>query len=132
MGRKSEWDSSTFSLSSQPDIDENCKQVWIIRHGERMDEVASEEARKWRFKVQDKRCFDPPLTIEGFKQAKDRGKALKYELSQIQRDKDYPECIYVSPLERTLGTAFQIALVTKLPIVVVPGLSACAAAVKRG
>eukprot|EP01084_Bolivina_argentea_P107789 192690_1 len=45
---------------------------------------------------------------------------------------NYPKCIYVSPTERTLGTAMQIAMSTKLPIIVVPGLSSCAAAVKRG
>ena len=34
--RKSEWDSSTFALSTQSDkIYDGCKQAWIIRHGER-------------------------------------------------------------------------------------------------
>eukprot|EP00486_Rosalina_sp_Unknown_P001649 CAMPEP_0201566578 /NCGR_PEP_ID=MMETSP0190_2-20130828/6437_1 /ASSEMBLY_ACC=CAM_ASM_000263 /TAXON_ID=37353 /ORGANISM="Rosalina sp." /LENGTH=450 /DNA_ID=CAMNT_0047985463 /DNA_START=32 /DNA_END=1384 /DNA_ORIENTATION=+ len=131
--RKSDWDSSSFSLSAQAcTIYDGCKQAWIIRHGERMDEVASQESRKWRLLIDDKRLFDPPLTSQGFIQARDRGKELLKELSQIKREQDYPKCIYCSPMERTLGTAYEIAVVTKLPIIVVPGLSACAAAVKRG
>ena len=82
--------------------------------------------------IDDKRLFDPPLTSQGFIQALDRGKELLKELSLIKREQDFPKCIYCSPMERTLGTAYQIALVTKLPIIVVPGLSSCAAAVKRG
>ena len=97
-----------------------------------MDEVATKESKRWRTQISDQRLFDPPLTTQGFIQAKDRGKLLQNELLQIQRQQDLPKCIYVSPLQRTLGTAYEIAKVTKLPIIVVPGLSACAAAVKRG
>jgi len=130
--RAPDWDSSSFSLSSTSNLDDVCKQLWLIRHGERMDEVATTESKKWRFGIDDKRLFDPPLTVNGFKQANERGKLLLNELSQIKRAEDYPSCIYVSPLERTLGTAYEIALSTKLPLVVVPGLCSCAAAVKRG
>eukprot|EP01084_Bolivina_argentea_P178882 309168_1 len=131
-GRKSGWDSSSFSLSSQSNINDNCKQLWLIRHGERMDEVATEESRKWRFETTDQRLFDPPLTTNGFKQANERGQILLKELSQIKRNQDLPICIYASPMERTLGTAFEIAKAIKLPIIVVPGLCACALAVRRG
>merc|ERR1712087_118574 len=53
------------------------------------------------------------------------------ELAQLSDDQ-CPKCIYTSPTTRTLGTAMEIAKKVKLPIVVIPGLSACAAAVKRG
>ena len=131
--------SSNFSLKSQSEIpssisdNNNFKQVWSIRHGERMDEADSSEARNWRKTCPNKRKFDPPLTKPGYKQATERGKILLKELSKYKDDKDtYPKCIYVSPCDRTLGTAMSIAIVLKLPMIVIPGLSACAAAVKTG
>ena len=98
----------------------------------RMDEVGSKESSAWRRSISQQRLFDPPLTSNGFKQAQQRAKTLQAELDTIGEEKDRPDCIYVSPTERTLGTAMEIALATQLPLVVVPGLSACAAAVKRG
>ena len=59
-----------------------------------MDEVTSQESKKWRLLIDDKRLFDPPLTSQGFIQASDRGKELLKELSIIQRKQDYPKCIY--------------------------------------
>lgn len=39
--------------------------------------------------------------------------------------------MFTSPLARALGTAHEIARILQLPVTVVPGLAACAAAVKR-
>lgn len=39
--------------------------------------------------------------------------------------------MFTSPLARALGTAHEIARILDLPVTVVPGLAACAAAVKR-
>eukprot|EP01083_Nonionella_stella_P283567 965222_1 len=127
---------SNFSISSQPNVNTSTdsKQLWLIRHGERMDEVGTNEAKKWHNKSPKTRLFDPPLTKNGYKQAKERGQLLLKELSKFQNNKSnsYPKYIYSSPTERTLGTAMNIALILKLPIMIIPGLSSCAAAVQRG
>lgn len=132
---KSDPNENNFALKSQSQT--TSKQLWLIRHGERMDEVGTSEAKKWRQTCADKRKFDPPLTKKGFKQAKERGNILLKQLSKYKKDdndnnNNYPKCIYSSPTERTLGTSMSIAMVLKLPIIVIPGLSSCAAAVKTG
>ena len=100
----------------------------------RVDEVRTDEYTLWQKQMTTHitRLFDPPLTANGFQQASNRGHLLMEELAQIENEEDRPKCIYTSPTLRTLGTAMEIAKVIKLPIVVIPGLSACAAAVKRG
>merc|ERR1719204_90787 len=81
------------------------KQLWLIRHGERMDEAGTKEAMKWRKTVSRDRWFDPPLTKQGFEQAAGRGQSLVAQLAPFKSDAQmYPRFIYCSPLERTLGT----------------------------
>ena len=128
--RKATWKRSDFSLESQGNIPSSSDytQLWLIRHGERMDEVRTEESKSWRDGVSDDRLFDPPLTKLGFRQAQSRAQALQVAIARMVPLK----CIYASPTERTMGTAVQIARLTGLSIVVVPGLCTCAAAVKKG
>merc|ERR1719385_459305 len=129
---KTDWDVAQFDFSAQPKLQTAKKHVWLIRHGERVDKVQNDEYTRWRKTCRDVSLFDPPLTVNGFKQARDRGLLLKEELAEIENEKDRPKCIYASPTLRTLGTAMGIAKVIKLPIVVIPGLSACASCVKQG
>eukprot|EP00483_Globobulimina_turgida_P010239 UN10258 len=128
---------NNFSIPSQCNTSTSLyhKELWLIRHGERMDDVGSNEAKKWRNKTPETRLFDPPLTKKGFKQATKRGKLLLNELSKYKTESKsnyYPKYIYASPTERTIGSAMSIALILKLPIVIIPGLSTCAAAAQRG
>jgi len=120
-----------YILKSDPFMssNENIKQCWMIRHAQRIDETR--EYYKWAKTVKEYTLFDPPLTALGYKQSILRGKQLLIDINELDNT-DKPTCIYVSPTKRTLGTAYNIALYTKLPIIVVPGLSVCAAAVRRG
>jgi len=104
--------------------------LWLMRHGERVDEVKEvrDRIRKGEsFTVQGwdpcgERWWDPPLTKKGVKLAREEAKRLKC----LNFTK-----IYVSPLMRTLETAEQVAEVLGIGVEIVPGLSACAAIVQR-
>eukprot|EP01084_Bolivina_argentea_P083853 151800_1 len=111
----------------------NNLQLWLIRHGERMDEVHTNESQRWARDTSRNRLFDPPLTQNGLKQATERGYILLKHLSKYKIYKNYyPKYIYSSPTQRTIGTAMKIAQVLNLTIKIIPGLSSCAAAVQKG
>jgi broad specificity phosphatase PhoE len=82
--------------------------VWIARHGNRLDFVNPE----W-FNTA-KRPYDPPLSEDGFEQAKQLGQRLVGE--GIRH-------IFASPFLRTVQTAVQIADALDLPIKLESGLS---------
>jgi broad specificity phosphatase PhoE len=82
--------------------------VWIARHGNRLDFVNPE----W-FNTA-KRPYDPPLSEDGFEQAKQLGQRLVGE--GIRH-------IFASPFLRTVQTAVQVANALDLPIKLESGLS---------
>lgn len=121
MEAKAEGAGSTAPDRVRPEVD--LVRVWLVRHGERIDETAA--GRAW-METAGSRYFDPPLTDEGRRQARAAGRRM-----QAVHDKVGFECVYVSPLTRTLQTAEEFAAELGLPSVVAPGLCQCAAAVKR-
>ncbi|MBP0018186.1 MAG: histidine phosphatase family protein [Cyanobacteria bacterium SBLK] len=82
--------------------------VWIARHANRLDFVNPE----W-FNTAE-RPYDPPLSEDGFMQAKELGKRL--QLEKIQH-------IFASPFLRTVQTANEVAYSLDLPIKLEAGLS---------
>lgn len=104
--------------------------VYIIRHGERADEVSNEKMIKnahekiKELKVrQDK--YDPPLTPIGVEQAIAAGKRLK-NMKGVNF-----ETIYVSPFIRTLQTANEIGSILDISLTPTLGIGSCAAFVKH-
>ena len=82
--------------------------VWIARHANRLDFVNPE----W-FNTAE-RPYDPPLSEDGFIQAKELGKRLQLEKISY---------IFSSPFLRTVQTANEIAYFLDLPIKLEAGLS---------
>jgi broad specificity phosphatase PhoE len=76
-----------------------------------------------------KRWYDPPLTDTGKQQAVNSAERLKSFVDFSQGTSF--EKVYSSPLVRCLQTSAGFSQVLGLPIVPVPGLSACTAAYKR-
>jgi len=73
----------------------------VVRHGERIDEVDSQQ---WhRIRTQETR-YDPPLTGNGWDQATIAGRKVRTLLSQ----EGGPVSVYSSPTVRTLSTASAI------------------------
>ena len=81
--------------------------VWIARHGNRLDFVNPE----W-FNTAVRR-YDPPLSDDGFVQAKELGQRLRSE--NIAH-------IFASPFLRTVQTANEVAQILDLPIKLEAGL----------
>ena len=81
--------------------------VWIARHGNRLDFVKPE----W-FNTA-KRRYDPPLSEDGFIQAKQLGKCLQ---------KENISHIFASPFLRTIQTASEVAKILDLPIKLEAGI----------
>mgnify|MGYP003386077247 CR=1 FL=1 len=113
--------------------------VVIIRHGERMDEVAG-LAEQWEAACRQdhshcretfySRVNDPPLTEDGKLQAREVANTLKQELL---KSPEMPQVIFSSKLIRSLMTAYEIAKELSLPICVSRGFALTAAAVvKKG
>mmetsp|Transcript_482 Transcript_482/g.1356 ORF Transcript_482/g.1356 Transcript_482/m.1356 type:complete len:218 (+) Transcript_482:4976-5629(+) len=103
---------------------------WLLRHGERADEAEGPEARAWRSgEGRGERWFDPPLTERGREQAREAAR----KLAAVHARCPFSE-VLVSPLLRTLQTAEEVVGLLgdgSIPVRVVPGLSFCAAAVKK-
>ncbi len=81
--------------------------VWIARHGNRLDFVKPE----W-FNTA-KRRYDPPLSEDGFIQAKQLGKRLQNE--NIGH-------IFASPFLRTIQTPSEVAKILDIPIKLEAGI----------
>eukprot|EP01083_Nonionella_stella_P220311 788372_1 len=92
--------------------------VWCIRHGERLEDVDPEYAKKTDLA----RIFDLPLSDFGVRQAHNFGAVLSKELLHIPNYKCI-KCIYVSPMLRTIQTANEICKMFQLDMVIVPSLS---------
>ena len=115
-------------------MDKSCGRVniFLIRHGERADEVETPELftrRKELKKRGIKRIdrYDPPLTQNGKEQAKVCGEKLRMYMKDNNISFDV---VYSSPFIRTMETANEIAMVLDLPLKPVAALGGCAAAVK--
>lgn len=112
----------------------------IVRHSERLDEVAPEE---WVASLKDNKSNrdryslenDTPITARGVTLASDAAKTVKTILSTRLRNseslRDLNVRIYSSRLLRCVQTAYQIAQELDLPIHVSSGLSLTAVAVGR-
>jgi broad specificity phosphatase PhoE len=112
----------------------------VVRHSERLDEVAPEE---WLNSVKNNRSSrdryslenDTPITAAGASLAADAAKTVKSILSTRLRNgnttKDLNIRIYSSRLMRCVQTAYQIAQELGLPIHLSSGLSLTAVAVGR-
>ena len=104
--------------------------IFIVRHGERIDETAAAVA--WYEKAGD-RWFDPPLTREGQRQA-DQAVRQLVEYLQLSRQQDELcpfDKVYCSPLIRTMMTAVEFGKVLDLPLQPVADLATCAAAFRK-
>lgn len=84
-----------------------CQTVWIARHGNRLDFVNPD----W-FNTAERR-YDPPLSEDGFIQAKQLGERLKNE--KIGH-------IFASPFLRTIQTASEVAKLLDIPIKLEAGI----------
>eukprot|EP01100_Stratorugosa_tubuloviscum_P004124 TRINITY_DN201_c0_g1_i1.p1 TRINITY_DN201_c0_g1~~TRINITY_DN201_c0_g1_i1.p1 ORF type:complete len:244 (-),score=106.49 TRINITY_DN201_c0_g1_i1:27-758(-) len=85
-------------------------EIWIIRHGERIDAVDS----NWITNTNNP--DDPPLTQRGILQAKETGEQLKNILIGKK------VIVFTSPFTRTFQTAEQICEQLSVPIFIEPGL----------
>ena len=101
-------------------LDTPCtKELWLIRHGERID--LSLKYSAWIRSTPKIRHFDPPLTDKGRKQAFERGQKMENDLKELKNRNEIlkiPTCIYTSPLDGCINTAVEIAKTLKLPIIV--------------
>lgn len=133
------------SSSSSPVIAPRIE-LWVVRHGERIDETT--EGNAWYHATDQSRRFDPFLTEAGKCQARAAGATLRRlivaQSDYEEADDDGPifERIYCSPMQRCLATAH--ALLSgqdKQPpqrarslgnrVIVVPGIAECAAAARE-
>jgi broad specificity phosphatase PhoE len=104
-------------------------EVWIVRHGERYDEVPGND---W-YETCGESWLDPPLTARGQVQAEDAALALEARLRETQTEaaaEPLFDAIFSSPLQRCISTAAPFSRIFGLPIRPVPGLAECAAALQ--
>jgi hypothetical protein len=116
--------------------------ILLLRHGERADEIESFEDSFSSAPLSTKESLDPPLTDEGHQQAIE---AFEQIIPFLMGKK---AAIFVSPLRRTIATAAMIGMCqstevefmeigennetveSTLPLIVLNGLSDCAAHVE--
>ena len=108
--------------------------VWIVRHGQRADEVSFAELAEREEEIEAAtglrpRDGDAPLTAEGTRQAAAAGALLRAlaEEAGIR----FTGGVYTSPFRRTAQTAAPIAAALGLPLIPCLGLGSCAAYVKK-
>ena len=108
--------------------------VWIVRHGQRADEVSFAELAEREEEIEAAtglrpRDGDAPLTAEGTRQAAAAG-ALLLALAE-EAGIRFTGGVYTSPFRRTAQTAAPIAAALGLPLIPCLGLGSCAAYVKK-
>ena len=92
--------------SSMDPSTSSIKRIFVVRHGERADEVYGSE---WSLNPEKGREYDPPLTPTGHQQAAEAGRLLHGLIpSDVHGD---VRCIYASTMLRCLETGAQIAKV---------------------
>ena len=103
-------------------------ELWVIRHGQRVDEVVGgPERRQWDAEATEFSWHDPPLTAEGKRMAV---AMAEVEAPLILANPHLTE-IVSSPFKRALQTAEPLSAATGLPIRVVGAIGGCTAAAKR-
>ena len=127
----------------------NSSVLYIIRHGERLDEIdpegwvtfventyrAHKKSDNGSNSIRNKRSFiaDAPLTPRGIEMAREMAQAFCVKLSAEYGDIDVARkligCIYSSRLLRAVQTAREVAVALNLPIVICSQLSRTAEAV---
>jgi len=104
---------------------DDCSEVFLVRHGERVDEVRGEEHNAWLASLkQGNEHFDPPLTLKGRAQAAASAHMLRAKLAEAAPI----DVIFSSPLQRCVCTAAPFAEAFGVPIQIVYGLGECCAA----
>lgn len=104
---------------------DDCCEVFLVRHGERVDEVRGEEKKAWLASLKDgNEHFDPPLTLRGRAQAASSAHMLRAKLAGTAP----VDVIFSSPLQRCVCTAAPFAEAFGVPIQIVHGLGECCAA----
>lgn len=119
------------SQRQQMDVHCNPSEVWLVRHGERIDETTAYS--EWKASCPPSRRFDPSLTDTGKMQAREAAESLKHMLAHHPSGGDTGgwTTLFVSPLARTLSTASEIASSLGIRnVVVVPGLCECAKTIR--
>jgi broad specificity phosphatase PhoE len=131
------------SSESKTERTSECE-VWIIRHGERIDET--EIGRQWYYTTSKTRRFDPTLTETGASQAQQSAKTLQHlilgnKITSLQNDDDdsidsFFDTIYCSPMQRCISTAHEVTSTLNKSndsrfhcpngIKIIPGLGECA------
>jgi len=104
--------------------DGNTHVCWLVRHGQRADEVLGFRESEWALNNTNRWPLDVPLTELGHEMAMQG--ALNFQKSFPENSHGL-EVIFTSPLHRALRTALQFAKVLKLGLCIVPGLADCTA-----
>jgi len=106
-------------------LDDSCE-VFLVRHGERVDEVRGAEHDAWLASIKNgnQQHFDPPLTMNGKAQAVSSARMLRAKLAGTAP----VDVIFSSPLQRCVCTAAPFAEAFGVPIQIVHGLGECCAA----
>lgn len=110
----------TSTESGQPEK----TRVYIVRHGERLDEVPDNTWYREQCAKSHGRTYDPPLTDQGKKQAQGAAKFISTKALEV-------DVLYTSSLIRCVSTAAIIASDLKLKVVAFDALAECAAAVRE-
>lgn len=116
--------------------------LYVIRHGERLDEIDPlswvqqvdemySKARRNSVTLRSKHCAfaDAPLTPNGVTMAQDMAISFKKKLDDDGVVASELKCIYSSRLLRAVQTAYEVARVLELPLVISAHLSCTAQAV---
>jgi broad specificity phosphatase PhoE len=103
-------------------------EVWVVRHGERIDETNDERARDWFERTPRDRQFDPELTPAGRVQAAAAAATLTRLVSRSRAPSperatgtDEPaaaplfDVVFTSPMQRCLATADEISRILAPP-----------------
>ncbi|CAE8589884.1 unnamed protein product [Polarella glacialis] len=99
--------------------------LWVVRHGERVDETP--EGKQWSFDFPDQ-WHDPPLTAMGHQQALRAAEELAQELRSGSLKL---EAVHCSPLRRAMQTAEPLSNLLGLPLQVVASAGGCTAALQK-
>jgi len=111
-------DDSHPTAHSPPIVPSRATYLWIVRHGERIDDVDHQWVETTA------RPFDPPLTKKGEEQALKTGQQLKKLIHGFYQQEQPQIFLYSSPFLRTLQTAMKISQqMNHLPIKVEEGIS---------
>ena len=116
-------------MSQNPSRPPTSADVFVLRHGERVDETRGPEFDCWYRDTQADahRRFDPPLTARGLAQAATAAAAF----AACAKDAGIGfDVIYCSPTQRCVSTAAAFSVALGAPIACVPALAEVCAALR--